>query len=312
MAADLPLDLLIVFVRVAEAGGFSAAARNLGLSKATVSKQIAELEQRLGVQMFHRTTRRLALTEAGQRALERATRILEEAEALAEEASESRELAHGRLRIAAPLTFGLDYLAPALPDFLTAYPDIKLELELDDRIVDLIDGRIDAALRISAMLDSSFLARQLAPVRLVVVAAPTYWRARGKPERPEDLSSHACFRYSNQPSGLIWRFAHRDSREAHVKVDGPLTVNNGAAEMPVLRAGFGVALLPDFIVWRDIEAGTLEPVLMDWRSPSLTLHLLTPHGRAQPRRLRAFSDFVFELYGGGRAPWISACASAAA
>lgn len=312
MAQGPPLDLLIVFARVADRGGFTAAARDLNLSKATVSKQIAELEARLGVQLFHRTTRRLGLTEAGERALVRAQRILEEAEALREEAAEARERPQGRLRIAAPLTFGLEYLAPALPDFFTAFPDIELELSLDDRMIDLIGDRFDAALRISAPADSSFLARRLAPCRPLVVAAPSYWKARGKPAHPDDLSRHACIRYANLPSGVMWRFEGPDGIEAQVRVDGPLSVNNGGAELPVVRAGLGVALLPDFIVWRDIESGALELALNDWRAPELTLHLLTPHGRSPPRRVRAFSDFVHERFGGGRAPWVAPCAAAAA
>ncbi len=307
--AGPPLELLTVFVRVAEKGGFTAAAREMNLSKATVSKQIAELELRLGVQLFHRTTRRLALTEAGDRALARATRILEEAEALAEEASEAREQPQGRLRIAAPLTFGIEYLAQALPDFLSAYPDIKLDLSLDDRMIDLIGERFDAALRISALTDSSFLARRLAPVQLLVAAAPSYWRKHGRPKRPEDLSTHACFRYANMASGTTWNFNNAAGEEVQVRIDGPLCVNNGAAERPAMIAGLGVALLPDFMLWSAVEAGDLEIVLTDWTAPQLTLHLLTPHGRSQPRRLRAFSDFVHERYGGGRAPWLG-CAKA--
>lgn len=308
--AGPPLELLTVFARVAEKGGFTAAAKEMNLSKATVSKQIAELEQRLGVQLFHRTTRRLALTEAGERALVRASRILEEAEALAEEASEAREQPQGRLRIAAPLTFGIEYLAHALPDFLSAYPDISLELSLDDRMIDLIGERFDAALRISALTDSSFLARRLSTVQLLVAASPAYWKKHGKPKRPEDLAKHACFRYANLPSGTNWQFT-KGNESIQVRIDGPLCVNNGAAEMPSMRAGLGVALLPDFMLWRDVEAGALEIVMTDWAAPELTLHLLTPHGRAQPRRLRAFSDFVHERYGGGRAPWVG-CAKARA
>ena len=304
-AAGLPLELLLVFTRVADTGGFTAAARELNLSKATVSKQIAELEARLGVQLFHRTTRRLALTEAGERALARAIRILEEAEALSEEAAEARERPQGKLRIAAPLTFGVEYLAPAMPDFFTAYPDIELELILDDRFVDLIGDRFDAALRISALTDSSFIARRLAPVRLHVVASPEFWRKHGRPKRPDDLSRLPCFRYANTPNATMWSFTGPGGEERNVRIDGPLSVNNGSAVMPSVCAGIGATLAPDFIVWRDLKAGTLEAVLTDWIAPVLTLHLLTPHGRAQPRRLRAFSDFVHERFGGGRAPWIA-------
>jgi DNA-binding transcriptional LysR family regulator len=304
MATGLPLDLLIVFTRVAEAGGFTAAARDLNLSKATVSKQIAELEARLGVQLFHRTTRRLALTEAGERALTRAGRILAEAEALSEEAAEARERPQGKLRIAAPLTFGIEYLSLALPDFLAAFPDIELELALDDRFVDLIGDRYDAALRISALTDSSFVARNLAPVRLHVVASPDFWRKHGRATRPEDLARVPCFRYANNPNAVMWSFTGPNGEERNVRIDGPLSVNNGSAVMPSVCAGLGATLAPDFIVWRDLKAGRLEAALEGWAAPQLTLHLLTPHGRAQPRRLRAFSDFVHERFGAGRAPWL--------
>ena len=306
MATGLPLDLLIVFTRVADTGGFTAAARDLNLSKATVSKQIAELEARLGVQLFHRTTRRLALTEAGERALVRASRILAEAEALSEEAAEARERPQGKLRIAAPLTFSVEYLAPALPDFLSAYPDIELELTLDDRFVDLIGDRYDAALRISALTDSSFVARNLAPVGLHVVAKPTFWDKHGRPKRPDDLAGIPCFRYANTPNAVMWGFTGPNGEERNVRIDGPLSVNNGSAVMPSVCAGIGATLAPDFIIWRDLKEGRLEAVLEDWAAPGLTLHLLTPHGRAQPRRLRAFSDFVHERFGGGRAPWLAA------
>ena len=309
MPSAPPLELLAAFVRVADTGSFTSAARALLLSKATVSKQIAELESRLGVQLFHRTTRKLSLTEAGVNALARAERVLAEAEALVEEAGEARERPHGRLRISAPMTFGLDYLAPALPEFLSAYPDIELELLLDDRQVDLVAERFDAALRISEMADSSLVARTLAPVRLNVVAAHSYWRAHGKPHRPEELQKHACFLYANSPEAAVWRFRDAHEHDVRVRVSGPFCVNNGGAALPALRAGLGVGLLPDFSVWQDLKTHKLECALEDWRGPDLRLHLLTPHGRTQPRRLRAFSDFVHEKFSGGRAPWIAAAAA---
>lgn len=301
----IPLDLFAAFAAVADRGGFTAAARALDASKATVSKQVSELERRLGVTLFARTTRKLALTEAGEAVLRRARRMVEEAEAAVEEAAEGRSALSGRLRIAAPLTFATRWLAPALPDFLAAHRDIQLELDLDDRRTDLIADGFDAALRISALEDSSLTARQLAPVRLHVVASPAYWAIRGRPERPEDLALHACFRYANLPTGSLWRFHHRDGSEARVRVTGPLCVNNGDAELPALRAGLGAARLPDFIVQPDLDAGLLETVLADWSGDALMLHLLTPPGRSASRRLRAFSDFLFERFGAGRAPWLN-------
>jgi DNA-binding transcriptional LysR family regulator len=289
---------------VAEVESFSRAARELGLSKATVSKRIAELERALGVALFARTTRKQAMTEAGARILKRAQRILEEAEAIELEANETRANPRGRLRVAAPLTFTLRHLAAILPDFLKAYPDIQLELDLDDRTIDLISDGFDIALRIGPMPDSSLMARRIAPVKLHVVAAPSYWRARGKPERPEDLALHACFRYANQASGDFWRFTGAKGEDVRVRVEGPLCVNNGDVELPALCAGLGVALLPDFITHAEVAAGRLEVAMPYWRGPDLWLHVLTPPGRTTTRRVRAFSDFVVEHFGAGRAAWV--------
>lgn len=313
--SGLSLDLFAIFARLAETGSFSQAARDLAMSKATISKRIAELEAGLGVTLLARTTRRAALTEAGEQVLRRAQKILEEAESAVEEARETRAVARGRLKIAAPLGFALRYLGPALPEFFRAYPDIALDLSLDDRVVDLIAGGFDAALRIGEMPDSSFTARKLAPVHAHVVASPAYWRAHGKPTTPEELSAHACIRYANTASGMIWRFtgpsesgpndSTASERVVNVRVDGPLCVNNGDVELPAICAGVGVARLPDFLIWRDVAEGRLETALEMWRPAPMALHLLTPASRTQPRRLRAFSDFLFDTFGGGRAPWLA-------
>jgi DNA-binding transcriptional LysR family regulator len=302
--AAMSLDLFAVFARVAETGSFSRAARDLGLSKATVSKRVAELEAALGVGLVARTTRRAALTEAGERTLARALRILEEADAAREEAAEARQSPKGRLRIAAPITFGVRHLAAHLPDFLRAYPDIDLDLSLADKVVDLIGEGFDAAVRIGAREDSSMHARKLAPVRAHVVAAPAYWAAHGKPQRPEDLTRHACFNYSNVPNSQLWRFDGPDGERVSVRVESRLTYDNADAVEPALCAGLGVARQPDFICWRDLQAGLVVGVLDDWTTQELWLHLLTPPGRGAPKKLRAFSDFMHDHFGAGKAPWL--------
>lgn len=297
------LDLFAVFARVAESGSFSRAARDLGLSKATVSKRIAELESALGVALVARTTRRAALTEAGERTLVRAQRIIEEAEAAREEAVEARVAPKGRLKIAAPITFGVRYLGPLLPDFLTAYPDIALDVSFADRTVDLIGDGFDAAVRIRAMEDSSLVARKLAPVVSHVVAAPGYWTAHGRPKRPEDLAAHACFTYANLADSALWRFERNGERVA-VRVQNRVIYDNADAIEPAICAGLGVARQPDFIVWTDLAAGRVSAVLEDWSGPEMWLHLLTPSGRGAPKKLRAFSDFMHDHFGAGRAPWV--------
>jgi molybdate transport repressor ModE-like protein len=302
----LSLDQFAVFARVGETGSFSRAARELGVSKATVSKSVAALEEALGVPLVSRTTRRAALTEAGERTLRRAQRMLEEAEAAQAEANEARAAPRGRLRVAAPLTFGVRYLTPVVGAFLEAYPEIQLELSLDDRPVDLIGEGFDAALRIRALEDSSLLARQLERIRLTLVAAPAYLNARGRPRRPEDLAMHACLHYTNQASGALWRFDGPDGDRAQVRVDGRLSANNGDVLLEMARQGLGIFLAPDFLCWNAVRDGELEPILTEWRMPELALHLLSPPGRAMPRKLRAFSDFMVERFGGGRAPWRAA------
>ena len=300
------LDLFVVFARVAESGSFSKAARDLGLSKATVSKRVAELEAGLGVALVARTTRRAALTEAGERTLVRALRIIEEADAARDEAMEARASPKGRLRLSAPITFGVRYLAPLLPDFLTAYPDIDLDLALADKTVDLIGEGFDAAVRIRTLEDSSLIARKLAPVRGHIVAAPAYWAAHGKPKRPEDLAKHVCFSYANVANATLWRFDAADGERVTVRVESRITYDNADAIEPALCAGVGLARQPDFIAWKDMRSGRLDTALEEWAGTEMWLHLLTPPGRGAPKKLRAFSDFMHDHFGGGRAPWVGA------
>ena len=301
----LSLDLFVVFARVAESGSFSKAARDLGLSKATVSKRVAELEAGLGVALVARTTRRAALTEAGEATLVRAQRIIEEAAAARDEAVEARSSPKGRLRISAPITFGVHYLAALLPDFLTTYPDIDLDLALADKTVDLIGEGFDAAVRIRALEDSSMVARKLAPVRTHVVAAPAYWAAHGKPQRPEELARHVCFTYANLQNSTLWRFEGPGDERVSVRVEPRFTYDNADAIGPALCAAIGLARQPDFIAWRDIASGRLETAREAWTTPESWLHVLTPPGRGAPKTLRAFSDFMHDHFGGGRAPWVA-------
>jgi DNA-binding transcriptional LysR family regulator len=300
-----PFDALAAFVSVADLGGFTAAAKELGVAKATLSRLVARLEADCGVVLLARTTRKLALTEAGERVLAHGRQMLAEADAAIEAATESREAPRGRLRVAVPLSWSLRYLSPVLPLFLARWPDVRLELSLEDRAVDLITEGYDAAIRIRRMEDSSLTARKLAPVGHRIVASPAYVAKFGAPERPEDLSRHACLIYSNLASGAVWRFTGPDGQAVEVRVDGRASSNNFDVFEPLLLAGEGIALAPDFICWQGIKDGSLVALLPDWSMPMLDLHLLTPPGRSMPRRLRVFSDFLYEQFGGGRAPWLA-------
>jgi molybdate transport repressor ModE-like protein len=300
---SVSLDLFAVFARVGECGSFTRAARELGMSKATVSKQVAALERELGVVLVARTTRKAALTEAGERVLRRAQRMVEEGDAAKREASEARDTPRGRLKVSAPLSFGMRYLAPIMGDFLTAYPELTVDLALEDRAVDLISEGFDAALRIRALEDSTLVARRLEQIEVFSLAAPAYLAGRTPPQRPEDLSHHACLHYTNLASATAWRFEAADGTKVTAQVQGPFCSNNGDLLLEMAKAGHGIALLPDFLCWQAVSQGSLRTLLPGWRAPVLALHLLTPPGRGLPRKLRAFSDLMHDHFAAGRAPW---------
>lgn len=281
-----------VFAKVAEAQSFARAAAELGVSNATASKAVSRLEARLGARLFHRTSRRLALTDAGRGLLDRAQRILAEAEAAEGEALAQSATPRGLVRLAAPMSFGLMHVAPALPAFLEAYPDVSVDLHLDDDMVDVIGGGFDAALRIGALADSSLKARKLQDVGRVLVASPAYLNRRGRPEHPRDLSEHACLGYAYLASPDVWRFVSRAGEEASVRPNGPLRANNGEAHVPALLAGLGLAILPEFIVWRHLESGALEAVMRDWSMPPIALHLVSPPGEPRPARVEVLLAFL--------------------
>ena len=283
-----------MFACVVEHRSFSAAAQSIGVSKATVSKAVARLEASLGTTLFHRTSRRLTLTDAGQSLAERAGRILAEAQAAEEQARDAATAPTGLVRVAAPMSFGIAHVAPAIADFLKLHPGVEIDLTLSDAKVDIVAEGIDIALRIADLPDSTLRARRLGPVAIHIVAAPAYWEARGRPTHPADLGDHDCFGYTNLP-GAIWPF-RRGEEEASVRPTGPFATNNGEAMLPALCAGLGIARLPDFLVDDDIAAGRLEPVLADWSCGGVALHLVTPPGTLRPARVESLIDFLSDRF----------------
>ena len=267
------LEGLAVFAKVVELRSFAAAADELSMSKATVSKAVTRLEERLGARLFNRTSRRLALTDAGQSLVERATRVLAEAQAAEEEASSQSSAPRGVVRLAAPMSLGITTLGPVLPGFLA----VSIDLHLSDATVDLVGAGFDMALRVASLPDSSLVARRLRSVTRYVVASPGYWELHGRPRHPAHLAEHRGVTYGHQSAPETWRFTQA-GEEVSIRPRAAIRANNGDVLVPSLVAGIGVAVLPDFIVGPAIAEGKLEAVLADWTAAPIALHLVMPPG----------------------------------
>lgn len=296
------LEAWALFAKVAETGSFARTAAEFDLSQATVSKAILRLEKRIGTVLFHRTSRRMSLTDSGYAALERAMRILSEGEAIEAEVAEQSVSLRGPIRITVPMSFGLSYLAPILPEFMEQLPDVSFDFQFTDEIVDLVTNRFDLGLRISTLADSSLLARRLYTVRILLVGTPRYFERYGKPEHPRELAQHRALMYSNSRTGSCWRFRHAKHGEFTQAMLAPLSANNAEAMMPALKAGLGLALQPEFLVWDELQSGQLETVMCDWKVDPIALHIITPPGRSRPARVQAFIDFLTKRF--AKAPWL--------
>lgn len=292
-----PMDRLSemeAFVRVVDLGGFTDAARKMGLSKSAVSKHVASLEDRLGARLLNRTTRRVSPTEIGLAFYDRAIRVLAEAEEADAMVSSMQDAPRGELRISAPVSFGLRRLAPAVAEFLRRYPDISVHMVLDDRFVELVAEGYDLAIRIGELPDSTLRARKLSDSQARLVASPGYLAERGEPTTLQELSDHQLLHYSNQSSGNFWRLQGPGGQERQVRAVGRLTVNNGDALRTAAIDGLGVAFLPDFIIGDALETGALKEVLPDTRRAPLGVFAVYPEGRFPQPKLRAFIDFLVE------------------
>jgi DNA-binding transcriptional LysR family regulator len=287
-------EALAIFAKVVELRSFAAAAAELALSKATVSKAVTRLEARLGARLFNRTSRRLALTDAGRTLAGRATQLLADGEAAETEALAQSAAPRGLVRLAVPMTFGVKVLAPLLPEFLTQYPDVAIDLHLSDAMVDLIGEGFDIGVRIASLPDSSLVARRLCAMPRYTVAAPAYLEKYGRPTHPMHLAQHRCFAYAYLSTPNLWHYTNAAGEQASVRPSGPLRVNNGEAVLPALMAGLGIADLPDFIIGDAIATKQLEVILPDWKQTEGAVHLVMPPGGPRPARVEALIEFLAE------------------
>jgi DNA-binding transcriptional LysR family regulator len=301
--AKLPdFEALAIFAKVVELRSFAGAASELALSKATVSKAVSRLEARLGARLFNRTSRRLALTDAGQKLSARAQRLLADGEAAEQETLALSVTPRGLVRLAVPMTFGVKSIAPILPKFLEAYPEVSIDLHLSDATVDLIGEGFDAALRIARLPDSSLVARRLCAVPRHTVAAPSYLKRHGRPTHPMHLADHKCFGYAYLSTSGVWHYTNAAGEEVSVRPSGQLRVNNGEALLPAAIAGLGIADLPDFIVGDTIRSGEVEVILKGWTQAEGALHLVMPPGGPRPARVEALANFLTAHFSGRRRP----------
>ncbi len=291
------MTALRVFRRAAELGSFAAASRDLRLSPAAVSKNISELEAHVGARLFHRTTRRMSLTEAGSVYYERVRGVLDDLADADRALGSMLDSPRGRLRVSAPMTLTLTSLSGALPSFLERYPELALDLHLDDRRVNIVEEGFDLALRGSDKLrDSSLVARRLTTLTHVLCASPSYFERYGEPASPEELTAHRCVQFSLSDHANTWTFK-RGKRASEVAVDGPYKVTSSIAVRDALRAGYGISLIPKRYVIEDLRAGRLRTALDDWSCDETRIYAVYPSRRYLVSKVRVFLDFLIEHFG---------------
>ncbi len=288
---------LEAFTAVVESASFSAAGERLGIAKSVVSRRVSQLEARLGSRLMNRTTRRLALTEAGRHFYQRAVQILgdlDEAEqSITQEAAELR----GTIRLAAPLSFGLLHLPQAMASFLGEHPAIELDLDLNDRNINLVEDGFDMALRIGELEDSTLVARRLGTIRHISCASPAYLARHGKPRRPDELRAHIGLQYSNVSARDSWRYLTPEGKTLLGQPQIRIRSNNGDALAQAAVAGLGITSGPTFILDQYIKDKRLIPVLGDYARPVTGIHAVYPPGRLVPKRVQALADFLAARFG---------------
>lgn len=284
-------------VAVIESGSFSAAGERLGVAKSVVSRRITQLEQRLGSRLLHRTTRRLSLTDSGQHLYQRAVQILADLDDAEQGVSRAHTALRGTLKVAAPLSFGLAHLSNALTDFLQQHPAIEVQLDLNDRSINLVEEGFDLAIRIGELQDSTLVARRLGIARMVTCASRAYLDRYGEPRHPDELQKHIGLQYSNISYRQQWQFTTRDGKTVQGQPQVRIRANNGEALACAATAGMGITTGPTFILGRYLKEGTLLPILVDFPRTPLGIYAVTPPGRLLPQRVQQFIAFLSGRFG---------------
>lgn len=294
----LKTEEIQAFTQIVDSATITAAAERLGLAKSAVSRRLAELEDQLGVELFHRSTRKLSLTDSGRALYERCVRILDDLEEAEHAVSQSHHELSGQLRVAAPLSFGIMHLGPAVIEFQQQHPHVDFDIDFNDREIDLIQEGYDVGIRIAKLKDSSLIARKLATVSTVVCASPQYLQQHGEPTTLEQLSKHRCLTYSYLDHPELWHFIDRNGEPVTVKVTKAIQANNGNFSRDAAISGLGIVRQPTFIAYQAIMKGELIPILKDYHVAEINIYAIYPPTRHLSQRVRQFIDFLVERFAG--------------
>ncbi|WP_179378084.1 LysR family transcriptional regulator [Jannaschia marina] len=290
------LSEMEAFATVVDQGGFTDAAKKLGISKSAVSKHVSSLETRLGARLLNRTTRRVSPTEIGLAYYDRARRVLNDAGEADALVTSMQSAPSGMLRVSVATDFGVNHLSPILGGFLHEYPDITVNMVLDNRFVELISEGFDLAVRIGDLEDSSLRARKLAETHRQMIASPEYLEEYGRPQRIDDLNEHKLLHYSNQANGSVWRLTAPSGEKRQVRSAGWLTVNDGQSLLNAAMGGLGIAFLPDFLYAEAMKEGKLVPAIEGMAPETQGIYAVYPPGRYTQPKVRAFIDFLVESF----------------
>jgi len=290
------LEDITVFIRVVDAGGISRAAEQLGIAKSAVSRRLVDLETRLGVRLLNRTTRTSSLTEAGRDFYERSIKIVDDIAELNALTKDSNTGLEGTINLAAPLSFGLSHLAPAINDFLSLHPELTININFSDSQINLIEEGLDLAVRIADLKDSSLIARKLSPIRTQLCASPDYLKKHGTPKSVNDLKHHQLLHY-NLSSASTWKLTDKLGEQHFINVKAKIMANNGDFLKDMAIAGHGIIMMPTFISGKAVANGELIPILSDYITPQLNAYAVYPQTRYLSQRTRLLIDFLVERFG---------------